>query len=142
MSTESPLWLLAISVKLQAVALLSLCMAVRITACALSAAFSACRFVTSVWRFQVRLKMLLEETLALTFFLPKYEKTGCCEWRFAYLTGTPVRQLSGNHDTDSMYTPTCTSCNLSRNTAYRANSYDTWGTQQKVCRTDRFLWFF
>lgn len=74
MSTESPLWLLAISVKLQAVALLSLCMAVRITACALSAAFYACRLVTSVWRFQVRLKMLLEEALALTFFYLNMKK--------------------------------------------------------------------
>lgn len=84
---------------------------------------------------------ITEGNIDIDIFSLACEKTGCHEQRFAYLTGTPVRQLSDNHDTDNMRTPTCTACNMSRHTAYSANACDMRGTRQKVLCADRFLCF-
>lgn len=137
MSIENPLWFLVISVKLQAVAPLSLCMPVRITACVLSAAFCAYRLVTSVWRLQVTLKMLPEETLPFSYRHMKKQtvvKKDLLIWQ---------EYQSGNLEiimTQTICVHPPVQLATSRNTAYRGTSYDAWGTQQTECQAVRCLW--
>lgn len=62
--------------------------------------------------------------------------------KFAYLAGAAVRQLSSNHDTDNMYTPTCTACNTARNPACRANPCGTWGLSSRYAEQTGFCEVF
>lgn len=66
-------------------------------------------------------------------FFTLNKKTGLCWMKVCLFDRNP----SSNHDTDNMYSPTCTACST-RNPACRANSCDAWGLSSRWAEQTAF----